>query len=81
MLCLADTPNEYLQGTETGLDASFEDNIFMEHKNLNVQMSELSSNISVPTYLSTRVFFFPGTLPAFNQAWNTLKLVADRGFQ
>lgn len=43
---------------EIGLNASLEDDIFMEHKNLNVQMSELSSSILVPTYLSTRVFFW-----------------------
>lgn len=40
------------------LGASIGDDIFMEHKNLNVQMSELSSSILVPTYLTTSVFFF-----------------------
>ena len=43
---------------ETGSDASLEDGIFMECKNLNVQMSELSSSILVLTYLSTRGFFW-----------------------
>lgn len=58
VLCLAETTNEYLQGREIGLDVSLEDDIFMEHKNLNMQMSALSSSILVPTYLSTRVFFW-----------------------
>jgi len=79
VLCLAETTNEYLQGTEIGSDASLENEIFMEHKNLNVQMSELSSSILVPTYLSTRLF--SGTFPALNQTWNTCEVVADRGFQ
>lgn len=61
VLCLAETTNDYLQGMEIGSDASHEDDIFMESKNLNVQMSELSSSILVPTYLSTRVF--SGTFP------------------
>lgn len=57
VLCLAEATNEYLRGMEIGSNASLEDDIFMEHKNLNVQMSELSSCILVPTYLSTRGFF------------------------
>lgn len=72
--------NEYLQGTEIGFDASLEDDIFIEHKRLNVQMSELSSSVLVPTYLSTRGFF-SGTFPTLNQMWNTCKVVADTGFQ
>lgn len=64
---------------EIGFDACLEVDIIMEHKNLKVQMSELSSSVLVPTYLSTR--FFSGTCPALNQMWNTCKVVADRRFQ
>lgn len=49
---------KYVQGMEIGFDACLEDDIIMEHKNLKVQMSELSSSVLVPTYLSTRFFFW-----------------------
>lgn len=74
VLCLVETQMSVykwvLQGTDIGFDASLEEDIFMEHKNLNVQVSELSSNV-----------FFSGTFPALFQMWNTCKVVADWEFQ
>lgn len=84
LLSLATNASECLK--VIGSDASPEDNIFMEHKNLNAYMSELSSSMLVPTYLSTSLvvlyFFFPsGAFPTFNQMWNTCKAVPDGIFQ
>lgn len=72
LLSLATNASECLKAV--GSDVSPEDNIFMEHKNLNAYMSELSSSMLVPTYLTTSLvvlffFFFPpsGAFPTFNQ--------------